>query len=311
MAMAAATPGIRAVGVDLAAEPIAEATAAAKEIGLDNVEFHQADVRALTDGRLGEFDYIVAHGVYGWIPEDARDALLALIGGSLTAAGLAYVSYNAQPGGYFRKMLRDVGLWHARDERRRVGARGQGAGALRVPQGAAGHQRRHLRRAARARDPGARRRPAVPARARRPQRGLASGVVRRVRRPCRPPRPRLRRRGRPVQSPHRDAPGGRRGGGVAAGGRRPDRVRELQRSADRAPLPSERALPRGRGGRNRARARARAAAALGRSSEGRAARGRPGRRRVRRAGPLPPACGGVRRAARRARRRRRRRSRRR
>ena len=39
----------------------------------------------------------------------------ALIGGSLTAAGLAYVSYNAQPGGYFRRMLRDVGLWHARE----------------------------------------------------------------------------------------------------------------------------------------------------------------------------------------------------
>jgi SAM-dependent methyltransferase len=116
MAMAAATPGIRAVGVDLAAEPIADAAAAAEEIGLDNVEFHQADVRALTDGRLGAFDYIVAHGVYGWIPEDARDALLALIGGSLTASGLAYVSYNAQPGGYFRRMLRDVGLWHARNE---------------------------------------------------------------------------------------------------------------------------------------------------------------------------------------------------
>ena len=76
MAMAAATPGIQAVGVDLAAEPIAEATAAAAEIGLRNVEFRQGG-RARADRRsLGEFDYIVAHGVYGWIPEDARDALL-------------------------------------------------------------------------------------------------------------------------------------------------------------------------------------------------------------------------------------------
>jgi SAM-dependent methyltransferase len=115
MAMTAATPGITAVGVDLAAEPIAEAIAAAVEIGLSNVEFHQADVRALTDRSLGEFDYIIAHGVYGWIPEDARDALLELIATSLTPSGLAYVSYNAQPGGYFRKMLRDVGLWHARN----------------------------------------------------------------------------------------------------------------------------------------------------------------------------------------------------
>ena len=97
MAMAAATPGIRAVGVDLAAAPIEEATRGGQaEIGLDNLEFRQADVRALTDGALGEFDYIVAHGVYGWIPEDARDALLALIG-ELAHRGRARVRLLQRP----------------------------------------------------------------------------------------------------------------------------------------------------------------------------------------------------------------------
>ena len=114
LAMAAATPGIRAVGVDLAAAPIAEGRAAVAAIGLPNVELHQADVRELAGGRLGAFDYIVAHGVYGWVPEDAGDALLATIGASLTPHGIAYVSYNVHPGGYFRRMLRDAGLWHAR-----------------------------------------------------------------------------------------------------------------------------------------------------------------------------------------------------
>src|SRR3954447_20871171 len=71
LAMAAATPGIRAVGVDLAAVAIEEGTAAIAEIGLTNVELHQGDLRDLADGRLGQFDYIVAHGVYGWIPPDA------------------------------------------------------------------------------------------------------------------------------------------------------------------------------------------------------------------------------------------------
>src|SRR3954449_11215680 len=59
MAMTAATPGIRALGVDLAAAPIAEARAAASEIGLANVEFRQADVRELTSGSFGRFGYIV------------------------------------------------------------------------------------------------------------------------------------------------------------------------------------------------------------------------------------------------------------
>jgi SAM-dependent methyltransferase len=114
-AMAAATPGIRALGVDLAAGPIADGQAAIAEIGLPNVELRQGDVTDLADGRLGTFDYIVAHGVYGWIPAHARDALLATIAASLAPDGIAYVSYNTQPGGYFRRMLRDAGYWHARD----------------------------------------------------------------------------------------------------------------------------------------------------------------------------------------------------
>jgi SAM-dependent methyltransferase len=112
MAMAAATPGIRAVGVDLASSAIEEGRVAIAEVGLTNLELRQGDVRALTQGQLGEFDYIVAHGVYTWIPPEA--ALLALIASHLSPHGLAYVSYNANPGGYFRRMLRDAGLWHAR-----------------------------------------------------------------------------------------------------------------------------------------------------------------------------------------------------
>jgi SAM-dependent methyltransferase len=114
LAMAAATPGIRALGVDLAASAIEEGRAAVEAVGLTNLELRRGDVRALTEGQLGEFDYVIAHGVYAWIPRDARDALLALIASHLAPDGLAYVSYNANPGGYFRAMLRDAGLWHAR-----------------------------------------------------------------------------------------------------------------------------------------------------------------------------------------------------
>ena len=70
---------MRAVGVDLAAAPIAEGKRAIAAIGLRNVELRQGDVRDADRRRLGEFDYVVAHGVYGWIPPDARDALLATI----------------------------------------------------------------------------------------------------------------------------------------------------------------------------------------------------------------------------------------
>jgi SAM-dependent methyltransferase len=114
LAMVAGSPGIRAVGVDLAREPIEAGRATAAAVGL-HVDLQQADVRALTDGRLGEFDYVIAHGVYTWVPPDARDAVLATIAASLAPNGIGYVSYNANPGGYFRRMLRDVGLWFAHD----------------------------------------------------------------------------------------------------------------------------------------------------------------------------------------------------
>src|SRR4051794_16240668 len=113
-AMAAATPGLRAVGIDLAAEPIAEGRAAVAEIGLANVDLRQGDVTDLQHGELGTFDYVIAHGVYAWVPAPTRDALLTAIHSHLAADGVAFVSYNAHPGGYLRKLLREAGLWFAR-----------------------------------------------------------------------------------------------------------------------------------------------------------------------------------------------------
>jgi SAM-dependent methyltransferase len=115
LALAAATPGVHALGIDLAATAIDEATEIARSSGLSNVSFAVGDVRNLTDGQLGTFDYIVAHGLYAWVPADAREALLALIASHLSENGLAYVSYNAHPGGHFRRMLREMGEWYARD----------------------------------------------------------------------------------------------------------------------------------------------------------------------------------------------------
>src|SRR5215210_3914356 len=116
LAMTTATPGIAAVGVDLASRPIEEGRQAVEEVGLDNVELRQGDVLDLTDGQLGEFDYVIAHGVYAWVPPAVRDALMAAVKSHLAPDGIAYISYNANPGGYLRSVLRDAGLWYARGE---------------------------------------------------------------------------------------------------------------------------------------------------------------------------------------------------
>jgi SAM-dependent methyltransferase len=113
--IAAADPGVRAVGIDLAPTAIDHARATAEAAGLENVRFDVGDVLQLTDGQLGEFDYVIVHGLYAWADEPLREAVLAACRSHLARGGIAYVSYNAHPGGHLRQMLRDMAQWHARD----------------------------------------------------------------------------------------------------------------------------------------------------------------------------------------------------
>jgi SAM-dependent methyltransferase len=104
--MAYAMPGSEFVGFDLARLPIERGQERIRELGLTNVRLFQADL--LSQGaELGQFDYIVAHGFYAWVPAPVRDRLLALSSDWLTPGGVLFVSYNALPGGYLRTMIRD------------------------------------------------------------------------------------------------------------------------------------------------------------------------------------------------------------
>jgi SAM-dependent methyltransferase len=112
--IAAASPGVSALGVDLAPTAISTASSIAAAAGLENVRFEVADVKALGDGRLGEFDYVIVHGLYAWGDAALREATLAACQAHMAPDGLAYVSYNAHPGGYIRQMLREMAHFHAR-----------------------------------------------------------------------------------------------------------------------------------------------------------------------------------------------------
>ena len=64
--------------------------------------------------RAEPFDYIIAHGVYSWVPDPVRDRILAICSESLSPNGVAYVSYNTYPGGHIRDMVREMMLFHVR-----------------------------------------------------------------------------------------------------------------------------------------------------------------------------------------------------
>lgn len=103
--MAAHLPDARFVGVDLSAEELARAPLVPR-----NAELRAGDATEV----VGAFDYVIAHGVWSWVPPPTRRALLAAIRRVLTADGVAFVSYNVLPGWHLRGAMRDVLRRHTR-----------------------------------------------------------------------------------------------------------------------------------------------------------------------------------------------------
>lgn len=106
-------PKAEFVGVDLAEVPIAAGNEAIEQIGLENVVLRVGDLTALP-ANLGKFDYIIAHGIYSWVPKEVREGLLRTCREHLSERGIAYVSYNTLPGGHARRIVRDLMLFHTR-----------------------------------------------------------------------------------------------------------------------------------------------------------------------------------------------------
>jgi methyltransferase-like protein/2-polyprenyl-3-methyl-5-hydroxy-6-metoxy-1,4-benzoquinol methylase len=111
--MAAYLPGSDFVGVDLSGKQIEAGQKVVDGAGLGNVQLHQASIMDL-DETWGEFDYIICHGVFSWVPVEVQDKILAVGGGNLKENGVAYISYNTYPGWHMRESIRDMMNYHVR-----------------------------------------------------------------------------------------------------------------------------------------------------------------------------------------------------
>ena len=111
--MAFYLPGSRFVGVDLSQAQIETGTHFIEDLGIANARLLHRD---LADGLedLGEFDFIIAHGLYSWVPQPVREKILAICAAQLAPNGVAYISFNTLPGWRTRAMVRDMLLHHAR-----------------------------------------------------------------------------------------------------------------------------------------------------------------------------------------------------
>jgi SAM-dependent methyltransferase len=111
--MAVVLPHAHFVGIDLAEVPIERGRRMVADLGQANIDLCVMDLLALEES-FGQFDYIVAHGLYAWVPHPVRNKILAIMGQLLTPSGVAFVSYNTYPGAHHRQMLREMMLYHTR-----------------------------------------------------------------------------------------------------------------------------------------------------------------------------------------------------
>jgi len=111
LSLASLYPGSRFTGLDLSRVQIDLGVEVARQVGLENVALHHAD---LTDFVVepGTYDFVIAHGVYSWVPAAVRDALLTLAARALAPTGVALVSYNPPPGRAALEPVRQLMRFH-------------------------------------------------------------------------------------------------------------------------------------------------------------------------------------------------------
>ena len=110
------------VGVELSARQVNDGRRLIDALGLRNIRIEQGDIMEL-DSTLGEFDFIITHGVYSWVPAPLQRKILDICARHLSPNGIAYISYNTWPGWHMRWVLREMLLRYAGDASNPAGAR--------------------------------------------------------------------------------------------------------------------------------------------------------------------------------------------
>ena len=110
--MALTMPQAEFVGVDLSAVQVEQGQRIIADLGLNNIRLIAMSITDI-DASFGEFDYILSHGVYSWVPDAVQEALLGVCARQLSTDGIAYISYNTLPGWRMRGMIRDLMRYHA------------------------------------------------------------------------------------------------------------------------------------------------------------------------------------------------------
>jgi methyltransferase-like protein/SAM-dependent methyltransferase len=116
LSMAYVLPESEFVGIDLSRVHIDDANKTSAKLSISNASFFREDVTEFDFGKFGTFDYIIAHGLFSWVPDIVRVKILDIYQKCLAPQGVGYISYNVYPGCKIREMLWGMMQYEIRNE---------------------------------------------------------------------------------------------------------------------------------------------------------------------------------------------------
>lgn len=117
--LAEALPESEFVGVDLSPSQIETGNKIVEHAGLKNISLRAASITDV-DESWGQFDYILSHGVFSWVPTFVQEKIFEISSQRLAPNGIAYISYNAYPGWHLRSIVRDMMRYYGQSFEDRV-----------------------------------------------------------------------------------------------------------------------------------------------------------------------------------------------
>ena len=101
LVLAASNPSWQVTGIDFNPAHVALARSAARDAGLTNVTFLEADLATFYQDEQGrqlpQVDFVSLHGLWSWVTPPVRAGIVRLLAAKVRAGGVVHLSYNALP----------------------------------------------------------------------------------------------------------------------------------------------------------------------------------------------------------------------
>jgi len=112
---ALAFPQAQITGIDLSPEKIEEGRQQSALAGIINIHLYCTDLATLINGLEGEFDYIIIHGIFSYVDNETREALLSFCREHLAKNGIIAIEWLTQPGTGLDHVIQDAIAYHTRN----------------------------------------------------------------------------------------------------------------------------------------------------------------------------------------------------